>query len=114
MLRYAKPCHAMLCCAILCCAGAGKQRAEHKVREADSAETVTQQWQALMALLRDNNSAVLYHMENHYCLVFAARSWHVDAGRPTGILWRVGSRLATLLVPYSMPSTHACTPAVRA
>ena len=59
---------------------AGKQRAEHEVSEADNADTVTQQWLALMALLRGSNTALLYHMENHYCLVFAARGWHMDAG----------------------------------
>lgn len=60
--------------------GAGKQRAEYKVTEADDADTVTQQWAGLVALLKDSNSALLYHMENHYCLVFAARSWYMDAG----------------------------------
>lgn len=88
MLSCPVLCNVASCCAMLllcyaCCGNAGKQRAEHKVREADSAETVTQQWLALMALLRDSNSSVLYHMENHYCLIFAGRSWHMDAGTPT-------------------------------
>lgn len=47
---------------------------------ADSSETVAQQWMALVGLLEDSRSALLYHMENHYCLVFAARSWLMDAG----------------------------------
>lgn len=50
------------------------------VQKHDSAETVQEQWQALVKLLQEPHSALLYHMENHYCLVFAARSWHLNAG----------------------------------
>lgn len=58
----------------------GKQRAEYKVTKHDSPETVQEQWHSVLRVLQDNNSAFLYHLENHYCLVFAARSWHMDAG----------------------------------
>lgn len=50
------------------------------MKETDDADAVTQQWLALLQLLRDFKSCVLYHMENHYCLIFAARSWYMDAG----------------------------------
>lgn len=59
---------------------AGRQRAECRVSKSDSSELVQEQWRGLLRLLQDGNSVLLYHLENHYCLVSAARSWHMDAG----------------------------------
>lgn len=60
---------------------AGKQRAEHKVSRSDDPATVQEQWQGVLKVLQSGHSALLFHLENHYCLVFAARSWHLDAGQ---------------------------------
>ena len=59
---------------------AGKQRAQYQVSKLDSSDTIQEQWQAVVRVVQDSNSAFMYHMENHYCLVFAARSWRMDAG----------------------------------
>ncbi|KAA6421586.1 MAG: hypothetical protein FRX49_08530 [Trebouxia sp. A1-2] len=59
---------------------AGKQRAQYQVSKADSTDTIQEQWQGVVKIVQDSSSAFVYHMENHYCLVFAARSWCMDAG----------------------------------
>jgi hypothetical protein len=59
---------------------AGKQRAQYQVRKLDSSDTIQEQWQGLVKIVQDSSSALMYHLENHYCLVFAARSWRMDAG----------------------------------
>ena len=59
---------------------AGKQRAQYQVSKLDSNDTIQEQWQAVVRVVQDTNTAFMYHMENHYCLVFAARAWRVDAG----------------------------------
>eukprot|EP00854_Cymbomonas_tetramitiformis_P007532 gene7532-8967_t len=46
----------------------------------DSAEKVAQQWQGLRAALLRPATVLIYHMENHYCLIFAAREWRVAGG----------------------------------
>ena len=38
------------------------------------------QWVGLTAALARPHSAVLYHLQNHYSLIYAAREWHADAG----------------------------------
>ena len=60
---------------------AGRSRAEFKVSKSDPPEIIQEQWQGILKMLHGSNSALLHHMENHYCLVFAARSWHIDAGQ---------------------------------
>ena len=59
---------------------AGKQRAQHQVSKLDSSDTIQEQWQGVVKIVQDSSSAFMYHMENHYCLLFAARSWRMDAG----------------------------------
>ncbi len=59
---------------------AGKQRAQYQVSKLDSNDTIQKQWQGVVRVVQDSSSAFMYHMENHYCLVFAARSWQMDAG----------------------------------
>ena len=59
---------------------AGKQRAQYQVSKLDSNDNIQKQWQGVVRVVQDSSSAFMYHMENHYCLVFAARSWQMDAG----------------------------------
>jgi hypothetical protein len=59
---------------------AGKQRAQYQVSKLDSSDTIQEQWQGVVRIVQDSSSAFMYHLENHYCLVFAARSWRMDAG----------------------------------
>jgi hypothetical protein len=47
---------------------------------ADTPERQTSQWAALRALLTRPASVLLYHLENHYCLVFATREWTASGG----------------------------------
>ncbi|KAL0028052.1 hypothetical protein WJX77_003617 [Trebouxia sp. C0004] len=59
---------------------AGKQRAQYQVSKLDSSDAIQEQWQGVVGIVQDSRSALMYHMENHYCLAFAARSWRMDAG----------------------------------
>ena len=56
----------------------------------DDRGAVAGQWVGLTAALARPHSAILYHLHNHYSLIYAAREWHADAG---------GSACAVVLNP---------------
>lgn len=66
----------------------GGPLAEVTVRESDPSDVVAAQWQALTDVLDRPRTALIYHLENHYCLVFAAREWRAHGsgggGDPEG------------------------------
>lgn len=76
---------------------AGKQRAQYQVSKADSTDTIQEQWQGVVKIVQDSSSAFVYHMENHYCLVFAARSWCMDAGISSAVSDAIGSSVCTTI-----------------
>jgi hypothetical protein len=46
----------------------------------DTPEKVAAQWCMLRALVVRPASALVYHLENHYCLIFATREWTAGGG----------------------------------
>lgn len=60
----------------------GLQRPEHTVRESDPPELVAEQWQALKGMLAQPGTALVFHMENHYAMIYAAREWDAAVGGP--------------------------------
>lgn len=49
--------------------------ARQRVRADDDAATISGQWAAIRSAFEDSNTVLLYHLENHYSLVYALREW---------------------------------------
>uniref|UniRef100_A0A061REP7 Uncharacterized protein n=1 Tax=Tetraselmis sp. GSL018 TaxID=582737 RepID=A0A061REP7_9CHLO len=60
--------------------GAGARRHQIQISDNDSNEKVEKQWTSLLRVLNSPESCVIYHLENHYSLVYGVREWTVDVG----------------------------------
>eukprot|EP00873_Tetraselmis_striata_P013859 jgi/Tetstr1/434123/TSEL_023267.t1 len=60
--------------------GAGKKRHQIQISENDQPEAVERQWRELLLTMTKERCCVVYHLENHYCLLYGAREWSVDVG----------------------------------
>ena len=60
--------------------GAAKSRSVWRLSMSDTKEATVVQWEALVAIAKSDNSVLIYHLENHYSMIYATREWDADAG----------------------------------
>ena len=86
----------------------------HRVRASDEPAAVDAQWRALVATLRSPDAALLYHMENHYSLVYGAREWRGAGNVADGVPGKACFRQVLVGKPGQQPSRWIAFEDVRA
>lgn len=85
-----------------------------QVSVADDSDIVDAHWMALLAALRDPQRVLLYHLENHYSLVYAARSWAATRNVADGVAARKSVCQILVGKPGQAPSRWIALEDVRA
>jgi hypothetical protein len=88
--------------------------AVHQVRASDDAAAVNVQWRGLVAALRSPDTILVYHLENHYSLVFGAREWGVWGSVVDGVHGRRTARQVMVGQPGQKPNRWIAFEDVRA
>lgn len=73
-----------------------RTRAEILVASADSNEVVKSQWAELTRRLQKPDTALIYHLENHYSVIYAIREWNMMGNVTDGV--QAETRVRQILV----------------
>lgn len=73
-----------------------RTRAEILVASTDSIEAIESQWEELTRYLQAPDTALIYHLENHYSVIYAMREWSMVGNVNDGV--QAESRVKQILV----------------
>lgn len=82
-----------------------RTHAEMLVTPSDSEQLVGDQWERMCTHLEARDTAMIYHLENHYSIIYAMREWDTHGNVRDGVQCR--SRVRQILVgkPGQAPNT---------
>ncbi len=59
----------------------------------DVGRNITDQWNALRSAFADPDKVLLFHLKNHYALIFAVREWTVSCDDVSGVVGEKSEKL---------------------